>query len=145
MVGNSYVVCIKTIVMVEAKIEINSHFILKWLEDYLIKCYFLIRKMGFETLERGREELQFFIEFEYTRTNIVQHLYDKASRFFGYDPDENERRKNKIKRRINSKKNKIRSKLRRPKQKSKVNKVEFSTKFIKKTNKVKNSYYPKIE
>jgi len=74
--------------MVEARIEIDSQFILRWLQDYLIKLYDAFINQLAITAERGREEIRFLMEFEYTRSNIIDHLCQKASQFFGYDPEE---------------------------------------------------------
>ena len=85
---NSYVVCIKTKIMVEVNIEVNSSDILNWIRYYLIKLGKSILKRAYNALEIIVNEVDFLIHFEYTRTNIIRHLTQKAMVFFGYDPEE---------------------------------------------------------
>jgi len=128
--------------MVEAIIEIDSQFILRWFQNYLIKLYDAFVNQLAITAERGREEIRFLMEFEYTRSNIIDHLCQKASQFFGYDPEEEGSFKRKLTRR---KKHKKRQQISFTKTIKGVKKKSNVLGLRKKSKKNKNYFIPKTE
>jgi len=146
---NSYVVCIKTIVMVEAKIEINTAFLLRWVEKGLIKLADKVIDQLVFWVHILIQEIDFFIQFEYTRSNIIQHLTEKASAFFGFDPDQEQtsRRKKKMIKRKYRAKRKRPGVLKRSGKRSIFKLNSFISNRIrqKKSKKNKNYFNPKKE
>jgi uncharacterized protein YfbU (UPF0304 family) len=84
--------------MVEAQIEVNTSFILKWIGYNLIKFGEKLLEKWTLWLEIIINEIDFLLKFDYSRANIIQHLTQKAMVFFGYDPNEIKQTKAKIRR-----------------------------------------------
>lgn len=131
--------------------SINRNITLSVLTEYLSsqfaekKQYYL--KLGIRNLKKLARyilfQIDFLIQFEYSKENIKEHLLEKASAFFGLDFDEvKEKIKTKIKTKKAKKKNKNSSELR---PNNKTRKTFFKKNEKKPKKKAMNIYTPPKE